>query len=86
MYLDCETSSAGFLFNRVECGTLACIIAANGLVPLGSATECGPPETAPSNNTGFIPGLMMYPPSGFGGPWIGGKEGILESVFDDPEI
>lgn len=46
--LDCDMSSAGFLFNSVELGALACIIAANGFVPRGSATEWCPPGAFPS--------------------------------------
>lgn len=51
--LDCATSSAGFLFNKVELGTLACIIAASGLVLLGRASECGIPVIIPSYSAAF---------------------------------
>lgn len=53
--LDCDTSSAGFLFNKVELGALACIIAASGLVPRGRPT-CELPETVPSYSRAFMPG------------------------------
>ena len=70
-YLDCETSCTGFMFTKVEFGTLVCIIAASGLVPLGRASECGIPMT-----------LSLL---GFTRPWISGREGILENALDDSD-
>ena len=60
------------MFTKVEFGTLACIIAASGLVPLGRASDCGIPVTL----------LSLL---GFTRPWISGREGILENALDDSE-
>ena len=79
-YLDCEISSAGFLFNRVEFGALACIIAASGFAPLRSPSDCGPGGITPS---AYAKGLTLYPASE--GPWSGGKDGILERALEEPD-